>query len=548
MTERNIRSWKDVVAAREAKELTAAEKELIVCCQEGTVCRLNGGELPSESSDDCEVKSDLLRFLITGGDEAAGLHDIGVQLMGDYISGVLNLDFAVAHGQTTMLACYFEEKISAHVAEFQHLNISRSHLKTGIFAQCAQVSQNVFLRKAKADGMIDFRSVEIGGNFEITGAKLTPNAGPALDAENSSVKKNFSLRSTQLTGTASLSGSTIGGQLNCEAFDLGLEKDVAASSKTLNLQDVEAGSFFWRGVKRFEGLLDLNGAIFGDIVDDAESWDKVTFTFLNQMRYDHLSDPLTYRKRLFWVAKDSATTGEFRPQPYQQLAKVYREMGHDSERRLVLLEKERLTSQQRVTDNRAQRAELKKSLAKPFEPDPSQPLLGQQLEQHTHVRTLKNQYRRAWLDLVIMRMWRGFLGATAGYGYAPQRVVYWALGAILFTMCLSAMAMETGGIVPNSDVILVSDLWANLVATEALPTLVWLDGPIGQHCESFFALTYAVDVFIPLVPLEQETAWAPTTATTLGTILWVSNWIVKLMGWIMLGLGAAGMAGVIRRD
>ncbi|NQY61290.1 hypothetical protein, partial [Cognatishimia sp.] len=143
---------------------------------------------------------------------------------------------------------------------------------------------------------------------------------------------------------------------------------------------------------------------------------------------------------------------------------------------------------------------------------------------------------------------RGFLGATAGYGYAPQRVVYWALGAIVFTMCLSAMAMETGGIVPNSDVILVSDLWANLVATEALPTLVWLDGPIGQHCESFFALTYAVDVFIPLIPLEQETAWAPTTATTLGTILWVSNWIVKLMGWIMLGLGAAGMAGVIRRD
>lgn len=548
MTERYIRSWNDVIAAREAEQLTTAEEDLIACCQAGTGCLLNGGERPSAPSDDCEIKSDLLRFLITGGDKAAGLHDMGVDLEGAYITRALKLDFAVARGITSMIACYFVEKIHAHATEFQHLNLDQSYLSHGIFAQGARVAQDVFLRKAQSDGKLDFNSGKIGGSFTLLEAKLTPKAGPALDAERISVKGSFSLRETQITGTATLSGAKIGGQLNCISLDLRLNKAARVRDALLNLQGVEAGSFYWRKIKRFDGRLDLNSAKFGLIADDASSWEKVKHVYLDQLRYDHLSNPLTLQERLEWLAKNEQTLGCFEPQPYQQLAKVYREMGHDSESRLVLLEKEHLTTKQRVKDNRKRRLDLKERLNTPFVPNAALPLLEQQLEQHNHFRKLRNQYRHEWLDLSIMRLWRGFLGATAGYGYAPQRVAYWAFGAILFTMCLSAMAMETGGIVPNSDVVLVSDLWANLVAAEALPTQAWLDGPIGQHYESFFALTYAVDVFIPLIPLEQETAWTPTTATALGTILWVSNWIVKLMGWIMIGLGAAGIAGVIRRD
>ncbi|MEP1494743.1 hypothetical protein, partial [Pseudophaeobacter sp.] len=64
----------------------------------------------------------------------------------------------------------------------------------------------------------------------------------------------------------------------------------------------------------------------------------------------------------------------------------------------------------------------------------------------------------------------------------------------------------------------------------------------------FCAFAYAADVFIPLVPLGQEVAWAPTTATRLGTVLWVLNWLVKLAGWFISALGAAAIAGVIRRE
>ena len=51
----------------------------------------------------------------------------------------------------------------------------------------------------------------------------------------------------------------------------------------------------------------------------------------------------------------------------------------------------------------------------------------------------------------------------------------------------------------------------------------------GQHYETFSAVAYAADVFIPLVPLGQEAAWAPTTQTTLGKIVWVLNWFVNCL-------------------
>jgi hypothetical protein len=114
--------------------------------------------------------------------------------------------------------------------------------------------------------------------------------------------------------------------------------------------------------------------------DDPECWpDSV---WLNGFTYTTLSSPPA-ADRLTWLASDSSG---YQPQPYEQLAAVYRGMRHDAESRTVLLAKQR---------------KRRRSLPVPL---------------------------RAWGHL---QDW------VVGYGYRPQRAALWlavllAIGAVAF--------------------------------------------------------------------------------------------------------------------
>jgi hypothetical protein len=70
--------------------------------------------------------------------------------------------------------------------------------------------------------------------------------------------------------------------------------------------------------------------------DDPRTWpDQLR---LEGLRYTALEPAGSARTRLRWLARDP--TG-YRPQPYEQLAAHYRQIGHDAEARTVLLAKQR---------------------------------------------------------------------------------------------------------------------------------------------------------------------------------------------------------------
>jgi hypothetical protein len=105
--------------------------------------------------------------------------------------------------------------------------------------------------------------------------------------------------------------------------------------------------------------------------------------FLNGFVYDTLSDhsPLAWRSRLKWLRLQP--TSSFSPQPYEQLAKVLRATGHESEAIKILI--------------------------------------------------AKQKDRRRFGGLTIAgKFWNWVLGITISHGYRPHQALVYALGFILF--------------------------------------------------------------------------------------------------------------------
>ncbi|WP_281955237.1 hypothetical protein [Pseudophaeobacter arcticus] len=531
---RNIRTWADIEAARAAGELTSAEEKLIDGCLTGKGCVLGDGTRPTAPSDARTIHADLLRYLITGGGDGCVVHDLGVQLKGAYVPDMLDLDYAQAKGATLLKHSHFEKTIFAQYCHFNTLSLLGSALQQGLNAQGSVIDGSVFLRTGfTAKGRVAFNSAKIGGQLDCHGGQIEVTDGHALNVQNAQISGNvFLSEGFSAKGRVTLGGAKITGQLACVRGQFHAEKGPA-----LYLQGTQAAHFFWRGVTEISGDLDLTGAHFDTLVDDQESWESVKGLSLIGLTYTHITNPGDTAKRLEWLGKGHEMNGEFSPQPYTQLAKVLREMGHDHGARQVLLAKEKRLAQAEKQRGRDRIAAQKAEHAKPAFQKKSQ-----QAQQNSQVELTKLREEQFFATL-----WSGTLRRLVGYGYKPRLIFYWTGGVILAIAVLSSLTYRLGGMVPNAPVVLLSDEWGRAVI-EFNPAEAWLATPAGQHYETFCALAYAADVFIPLVPLGQEVAWAPTTATKLGAVLWVLNWLVKLAGWFITALGAAAIAGVIRRE
>ena len=137
----------------------------------------------------------------------------------------------------------------------------------------------------------------------------------------------------------------------------------------------------------------------------------------------------------------------------------------------------------------------------------------------------------------------------AGYGYAPERAIYWALGLIGGATLLYCLAWQAGVMVPNSDVILTSQDWTTAMgANWNAPSEAWGKLPPAIHYETFYSLPYAFETFVPLVDLGQESAWSASTVTSFGILVRWLTFALQIIGWIITALGAAAITGIIRRD
>ncbi len=167
-------------------------------------------------------------------------------------------------------------------------------------------------------------------------------------------------------------------------------------------------------------MLDLTGTRVGTLHDEPSAWPKPGDLLLNRCIYSGFIDgPADARTRLDWLSRqDPGRWGEdFWPQPYEQLAAVFRDMGHAEDARAVLVEKERL--QRRARRKRAGNGVLRATLA------------------------AKD----------------GLLGVTLGYGRQPLLAFLWLALVWFVGVLVFARADAVGAMKPNSPVVLRSAEW-----------------------------------------------------------------------------------------
>ena len=285
-------------------------------------------------------------------------------------------------------------------------------------------------------------------------------------------------------------------------------------------------SFLWRGMSPVSGVVNLNAAHVGDLVDDAPSWPKGTGqVILDGFTYDRIvgSGTASLNQRLEWLAIGARFGDSFFPQPYTHFAKVLTAAGHDRQARKVLAERERILSYE------ARRAAV-------IEPNGDIDVAFASLWASTRILL-------AWI-------WDGVLRKTAGYGYAPHYALFWALGFVLLAGLGYSYAWQCGLIVPNSAVILTSAEWHLAMALGGdNPSKFWSDHlPAARHYETFYGLAYALDVFTPIVSLGQEAAWSQTTVTTAGKVARFATYFLNLLGWFITALAAAAVTGLIQKN
>jgi hypothetical protein len=394
-----------------------------------------------------------------------------------------------------------------------------------IEAERVSVRGGVLFRGAALRGGIGLPGARIGGSLDLMGSTIDCPDRRAIEADSIHVEGDVSLQLVQVTGAVSLVTGRIGGDLDLTGARFGGGGDVAVDFGRTTV----AGAFFLRDGASVTGALSLNGATVGAIVDDPACWPAKGDLRLNRCLYGaFLGSVVGARERLDWLSRQTPERwGEdFWPQPYEQLARVLGEMGHDEDKRSVLVEKERLA-------RRARRGRARSSLVR----------------LSLHVKD-------------------ALMALTTGYGRLPLLALVWMLVLWVAGAAFYAHLDRTDAMRPNSPVVLRSPEWV-LCATPRedmafLPSLgterAGLAGPgeaqlacyrrqpEASAYPKFNALMLSADAIIPGTGSGQAAYWSPDTRTPSGNS---GKWFIYFQGLAGLALGllaVAGFSGIVKSN
>ena len=253
------------------------------------------------------------------------------------------------------------------------------------------------------------------------------------------------------------------------------------------------GFFFWRNVQLQNGAtVDLSSAHVGVLLDEEKSWPEPGKLLIDGLTYDSFGtgSPLGVLDRMRWISLQPQVRGGFEPQPYRQLAKVYRESGLDSEATQVLI-----------------------------------------AEQDA-------RYSRYGL---IARSWGAFLKNTIGYGHRPLLAIYWSLAVIVTGWIIVTAAKRAGVMRPtypeNAPVAQSGDDYERLY-----PFLYSLDvflPFVNLHQEHYWW---------PKAAAEGHCTLLGYRLTLPGALVLYYLWLQIIAGWLLSAIFVAGVTGLMRSD
>ena len=396
------------------------------------------------------------------------------------------------------------------------------------------VSGSLILRRDTiCRGELSLVGAKTSGDLVICGVTFEVGNGPAIFANGATIEGStfigdypYESNELSLFSDAPLyfAATRIGGDFFIENASLTAGAGILSNNISLDGAEGEnrvafslarasiGGLLFAKNLQVASGSFNFSGLSVRRL-NDEPSGDNNGFPLrLDGFEYKEFAQhtDISVSSRLEWLNRRPAGIG-FSAQPYEQLARVYEKLGHTSDAQFVLMKKEET---QRLHD------------------------IDEMVE------------NKSWFRLGLLCIGFVLLKWLVGFGYRPIRALMWALLFIACGWIFFKATWDAGDMAPNAAPILISRDW--IAATEAHPknpAQFWSQpGQAGQDYETFSALAYSADLFIPIINLGQETAWAPSTSRSpLGRIAWWVRWIAKTIGWVVTALGAAAITGVIRR-
>lgn len=452
------------------------------------------------------------------------------------------------------------------------------------------IDGDIDLKGCSGLGYVDFDGCTIDGDINIEGAeikalKLDDSTVKSLKGTRARIRGSIYLRwaFTALKGV-DLSGSWIEGSLTLRGARLGPD----AEDYCLKLRHTTVGGTLYLGPKdadeesakgdrlsgqvRLDGSIDLSGLRVREFVDHENAYDLIRSTpgrhiVLDGFEYDRLGgmSPTDWRFRVFdwfslqkdvWTCvgirqcwrhlwgrlqgsrrRDAATAAkpQFYPQPFERLARVLKDMGHDDDAKTVMYQKREAQHYFNLLHGRRR--------------------TGQTRGRQDRVLAVMT-FPMRWALVVLY-------GKVAGYGYRMGVLATVIMALVAIQIAGLNMAANARLIAPAQLPAMTSDWWLNCRdsgSTAARPTM--LEGlvrgaadlnrclrleagasSVHRHRDypAFNAMIFGIEAFFPMLDLGQTSHWMISDRTARGRLLswWIA--VYGILGWIATSLVVAGL-------
>ena len=453
------------------------------------------------------IRAGLVRFLALGGDDGHPVHERGIQLVGAWIDGDLELRNCDLTAPLQLQACRLG-LVDLGWARLPLLSLRGSRLAGDLRANGAEIRGGVFLNDGfHARGEVRLLGASIGGSLTCRGGRFESPGGVVLGADGARIGGSVFLdKGFHARGEVRLIGASIDCSLECSGGRFENPKGRAFLCQAAQVR----GALVWRDVARVQGQLDLTALKVANLVDNAASWETADGgLILDGFQYDRFAGEASTdaAMRIAWLKRQVPThLGEaFRPQPWEHCAKVLREMGHADAARAVLIEKEAL---ERAAGRHGGRWSLRRAL-------------------------------------------HGFYGKSIGYGYRPGPLV-------AATLLVHALSTAVFWLKANP-----SRQWWSAPAYLIQPTAAatQLPCPAGDGCgpevpayDTFLAPAHALEVMMPISNLRRPPEWKLRLQDergewlTGGRALMAWTWFLTLYGWLAGILLVLWVGKLIRKE
>ena len=322
-----------------------------------------------------------------------------------------------------------------------------------------------------AEGEISFDGARIGGSVACLSGTFVNPGGTALDFANADIRGSLWLR-TGIDGALRLVRASVGGDLSCRTGSV--SGDLVARGMSV------AGSFGLGEGPVPPRSLDLRRARVGQLDDDESAWPGQDRLLIEGFSYERLTAraPRSPQARISWIRRQPG----YAPEPYQQLAAVYRRSGEYAEATLVAIAQQ---------DDLRRRGDL------------SRPA----------------------------RAWNWFLGRSIGHGYRPGRAA-WALLALYVVTFVSVWLGAR------------SDAFIQVGNTAPQPTVT--ASRCGDAYPCFIPAAYTLENITPILNLHQAENWQPRSSTAPERLLRDWLYLSIVIGYGGTTLLVAGLSGLAR--